>query len=78
MADWLIIQHDLATKKNNVWHESCIAKKPWNSITRPTLMEENSSIQSPDLAGTHDTDAAGDNPLVPALVEENSGHYSII
>jgi hypothetical protein len=66
---WLIVQHDLAVKKSLVFHDKCIQGAPWNSITRPSLMEANSSFQSLAMIRAHGADTSPDKPVKPALVE---------
>jgi len=76
---WLIVQHDLATKKSLVFHDVCIGKKPWTSITRPSLMEANSDFQRLGMISAHGADASPDNSVKPALAEggTSSNHAMI-
>jgi hypothetical protein len=79
IAWWLIVQHDLATKKSLVFDDKCIAKKPWTSITKPSLMETNASFKRLATISAHGADASPDNPVKPALVEDGtSSNRSII
>jgi hypothetical protein len=80
---WLIVQHDLASKKSLVFHDVCIGKQPWKSITKPDpsrgwLMEADPSVQSLAMIDAHGVDASLDNLLNPALVEDGTSSHRMI
>jgi hypothetical protein len=79
IAWWLIVQHDIAVKKSLVFDNTCLGKAPWTSITKPSLMEANSSSQRLATIGAHRADTSPGNPVRPALVEvDTSVNRSII
>lgn len=73
---WLIIQHDLAVKKTNMFHEKCIETAKWDSIRKPSVLEMTSNvefsagIEGPGADSASNSSREPGKSFEPALVEE--------